>query len=253
MTNHLSFDDWVGALFERHLADLEFAEVRRALTALSSLYVERRERMQRKDAFAGAGKRAAFALYYGPVHFLAVREIVGALDGGRDPPRQLVDLGCGSGAAGAAWATLGAPRPKLIGVERAAWAAQEARWCYRTFGLAARVARADLLEQSLPGRSGAVLLAYTANELSAPDRERLLPTLLRAAERGARVLVVEPIARRMAPWWSDWAEAFGAAGGRNDEWRVAAVLPSRLRLMARGAGLKPGRLSARSLWLPGGP
>ncbi len=122
----------------------------------------------------------------------------------------------------------------------------------RHFGLEARVARADLLDQSLPGRSGAVLLAYTANELSAPDRERLRPTLLRAAERGARVLVVEPIARRMAPWWSDWAEAFLAAGGRNDEWRVAALLPSRLRLMARGAGLKPGRLSARSLWLPGG-
>ena len=135
--------------------------MRRALTALSSLYVERRERMQRKDAFAGAGKRAAFALYYGPLHFLAVREIVGALDDERDPPRRLVDLGCGSGAAGAAWATLGAPRPKLIGVERAAWSAQEARWCYRVFGLVARVARADLLEHSLPGRFGAVLLAYT--------------------------------------------------------------------------------------------
>lgn len=249
----LSFDDWVEALFERHLTDLRFAEVRRALAALSSLYVERRERMQRKDALGGAGKRAAFALYYGPVHFLAVREIVEALDVGRDPPRRLVDLGCGSGAAGAAWATLAVPRPRVMGVERAGWAAQEARWCYQTFGLEARVARADLLEQSLPGRSGAVLLAYTANELSVPDRERLLPTLLRAAERGARVLVVEPIARRMAPWWPDWAEAFSAAGGRSDEWRVAGVLPSRLRLMGRGAGLEPGRLSARSLWLPGGP
>ncbi len=226
--------------------------MRRALTALSSLYVERRQRIGRKDAFAGVGKRAAFALYYGPVHFLAVREIVAALDAGRDPPRQLVDLGCGSGAAGAAWATLRAQRPSVRGVERAGWAAQEARWCYRAFGLEARVARSDLLEQRLPGRSGAVLLAYTANELSQPQRERLLHRLLDSAERGARVLVVEPIARGVAPWWPSWAEAFGAAGGKDHEWRIAADLPKRLKLVARGAGLDPGRVRARSLWLSGG-
>ena len=63
----------------RHLAELTFAEVRRALQALSSLYVERRERLAEGAAFDGAGKRAAFALYYGPMHFLLVREIVRAL------------------------------------------------------------------------------------------------------------------------------------------------------------------------------
>ena len=67
------------ALEARHLAELTFAEVRRALQALSSVYVERRGRMAEGAVFDGAGKRAAFALYYGPMHFLLVREIVRAL------------------------------------------------------------------------------------------------------------------------------------------------------------------------------
>ena len=67
------------ALEARHLSELTFAEVRRALQALSSLYVERRGRMAEGAALDGAGKRAAFALYYGSMHFLLVREIVRAL------------------------------------------------------------------------------------------------------------------------------------------------------------------------------
>ena len=47
----------------RHLSELTFAEVRRGLQALSSLYVERRERLADGAALDGAGKRAAFALY----------------------------------------------------------------------------------------------------------------------------------------------------------------------------------------------
>ena len=70
----------------RHLSELTFAEVRRALQALSSLYVERRERMAEGAVFDGAGKRAAFALYYGPMHFLLVREIVRALGPPAAPP-----------------------------------------------------------------------------------------------------------------------------------------------------------------------
>ena len=79
-----------------------FKEVRHGLQALSSLYVERRERMAGGAALDGAGKRAAFALYYGPMHFLLVREIVRAL--ALRAPRRILDLGCGTGTAGAAWA-----------------------------------------------------------------------------------------------------------------------------------------------------
>ena len=74
------FDNWLSALEARHFADLTFPEVARALRALSSAYVERRGRWQAGAALSGAGKRAAFALFYGPLHYPLVREITGALD-----------------------------------------------------------------------------------------------------------------------------------------------------------------------------
>ena len=69
---------WLAALEARHLRDLTFAEVRRALQALSATYVQQRGRLPGGAALEGAGKRAAFALFYGPLHFLAVREVVRA-------------------------------------------------------------------------------------------------------------------------------------------------------------------------------
>src|SRR5215210_6798605 len=75
------FQRWIAALEARHLADLTFPEVSRALRALSSAYVERRQRLAEGAALAGAGKRAAFALFYGPLHYLLIREIVQALSG----------------------------------------------------------------------------------------------------------------------------------------------------------------------------
>ncbi|MEK6630947.1 MAG: hypothetical protein AABY89_09460, partial [Acidobacteriota bacterium] len=93
---------WLTALEERHMADLRPAEVSRALRALSSAYVERRDRLGRGAALDGAGKRAAFALFYGPLHFLATREIVRALGIADPAPGVITDLGCGTGAAGAA-------------------------------------------------------------------------------------------------------------------------------------------------------
>ena len=89
-------------LEERHLADLRFSEVTRALRALSSAYVERRESaLAEHKALDGAGKRAAFALYYGPLHFLLVQHIVSEL-GASFSAGTVVDLGCGTGVAGAA-------------------------------------------------------------------------------------------------------------------------------------------------------
>ena len=43
--------------------------------------------------------------------------------------------------------------------------------------------------------------------------------------------------------------AFRAAGGRADTWRFKAVLPERMRLMDKAAGLHHQELTARSLWL----
>src|SRR5690349_24627769 len=97
---------WVAALEGRHLADLRFSEVSRALRALSSAYVERRRKLAEGAALAGAGKRAAFALFYGPIHYLLVREIVRVLSVSSLEASTIVDLGCGTGAAGAAWASV---------------------------------------------------------------------------------------------------------------------------------------------------
>ena len=98
------FDNWIADLQARHLADLTFREVSRALRALSATYVERRARIREGAALAGAGQRAAFALFYGPLHYLLVRQIVETLGAVRPRVATLVDLGCGTGAAGAAWA-----------------------------------------------------------------------------------------------------------------------------------------------------
>src|SRR5438552_461247 len=98
------FVHWFQELERRHLANLNFSEVRRAVQALSSLYVERRDRIHSGSAFNGAGKRAAFAMYFSPLHFLLVREIVRALQAHVPGNAAILDLGCGTGVAGAAWA-----------------------------------------------------------------------------------------------------------------------------------------------------
>jgi len=241
------------ALEARHLSELRFAEVRRALQALSSLYVERRERLAQGDALAGAGKRAAFALYYGPLHFLLVREIVRALGPALGPVRHVLDLGCGTGTAGAAWVLEQAPRATLDGIDASGWAVAEARWTLRQLGLRGAVRRDDAANGPWPERPAGILAAFTVNELAAPSRARLLTRLVDAAHAGSAVLVVEPIARRTSPWWPEWAAAFRAAGGREDEWRFRPALPASLALLAKAAGLDAQQLSGRSLSFGGAP
>jgi hypothetical protein len=240
---------WYGALEARHLATLTFPEVRRALQALSSLYVERRERLAQGRALEGAGKRAAFAMFYGPLHFLIVREIVAALHAAEPPVLRVVDLGCGTGSAGAAWALAGGRRPAVTGIDSSGWAVGEAEWNLRTLGLTATVRRGNLVEAVLGSAGEGIVVAYAANELDDRSRAELLSRLIAAHGRGSRVLVVEPIARRPVPFWPAWVEAFRAAGGRADTWRFPAVLPERMKLLDKAAGLDHRELTARSLWL----
>jgi hypothetical protein len=103
----------------------------------------------------------------------------------------------------------------------------------------------------LPRNGSGIVAAFALNELDARDRDGMLPRLLGAARAGARVLVVEPIARGIAPWWDAWRRAFREAGGRADEWRVRADLPPALRLLDRAAGLDHRELIGRSLYADG--
>jgi SAM-dependent methyltransferase len=243
------FPDFFATLEARHRARLTFAEIRRALQALSSLYVERRHRMAKGAAFDGAGKRAALALYYGPMHFLLVREIVRGLGPALRSPRRVLDLGCGTGTTGAAWA-LECDRPARVeGVDSSLWAVSEARWTLGRLGLAGHVERGDAVAAALPRPPAGILAAFTLNELDEGARARLLPRLLRAAESGSIVLIVEPLSRRVSPWWPGWASALHAAGGREDEWRLRLPLPGTLALLARAAGLDAREVTGRSLCL----
>lgn len=250
---------WLEALERRHLTQLTAPEVARALKALSTRYVERRSTLSSGAALDSAGKRAAFALFYAPLHFLAVSEIVRRLPSSIEHVAEIIDVGCGTGAAGAAWAvevhdkkdTLADRHTRVAGFDRHPWAVTEANWTYRQLRLRGRAVQADVRRAAIEGKRGtAIVLAYTVNELLPEVRATLLPKLLAARARGARVLVVEPIARRtVVGWWGAWRLAFEAEGGREQEWRFPFELPARQRDLARSAGLDPREVTARTLYL----
>src|SRR5215208_1298428 len=119
----MGFDEWVAALEQRHLADLRVPEVTRALRALSSAYVERRHVVARGGSLDSAGKRAAFALFYAPLHFLTASHVIISLDAStHPPPSTIVDVGCGTGAAGAARGVAAGCSPVIVGLDRHPWA-----------------------------------------------------------------------------------------------------------------------------------
>jgi hypothetical protein len=240
---------WITELAGRHLERLTLAEIRRGLVALSSLYVERRARLAAGAAFEGAGKRAAYSLFYTPLHFFVVREVVRALDAARPAPKRLFDLGCGTGAAGAAWASQVRGPVRLTGIDRSGWAIDEARWNWRSLGVEGHAERGDLLSLPVAGKGSAVVVAFTANELPEETRAALLLRLRAGARRGAAILVVEPIARRVVPWWDAWAGALAAEGARADAWRFPATLPEPLATLDHAAGLDHSVLTARTLYI----
>jgi hypothetical protein len=244
------FAEWISHLEARHLAELTFPEVSRALRALSSAYVERRRNISEGGALAGTGKRAAFALFYGPLHFLLVEHIARSLPA-TPPVSTVVDLGCGTGAAGAGWAQALAKTPRVVGIDRHPWAVGEAAKTYRAFGITASVRRGDAATAVLPEGPAVVLAAFTLNELEDRPRDALLTRLVDYARRGNRMLVVEPLARAAAPWWKTWQHAVESAGGRADQWRLRTELPPIVAKLDRAAGLDHHEITGRSLWLAG--
>jgi hypothetical protein len=245
-----TFLEWLAALQVRHLSDLRVQEVTRALRALSSAYVQRRSSAISRSLDT-AGKRAAFALFYAPLHLLTTDVVVRALGAETDPPRSIIDMGCGTGVAGVAWALAADGRPHVTGIDRHPWAVEEARWTYRQLRVLGRARAGDLVRLPPLAPGTAVVAAYVLNELPAVGRERLEARLLDAAGRGARILIIEPIARSIAPWWDALAVRIVAAGGRADEWRSPVDLPPSLRVFDKAAGLDHRELTARSLYCPG--
>jgi SAM-dependent methyltransferase len=247
------FDQWLLDAEARHFADLTFPEVSSGLRALSSAYIERRQRLGDGGALDGAGKRAAFALFYGPLHFLLVRAIIQALPGASSGNTTLVDLGCGTGAAGAAWAAACARPPRILGIDRHSWAIGEAARTYRAFGLTARTIRGDITSTEVPKGPVSILAAFALNELADAPRDALMARLFARAVAGDRLLIVEPIAGFVARWWARWRAEAEAIGGRADEWRFRIELPPIVAKLDRAVKLDHRELTGRSLWLAGHP
>jgi hypothetical protein len=241
------FTRWLASLETRHLADFRIAEVTRALRALSSAYVQRRQKLAGGAALSSAGKRAAFALFYGPLHLLTVSHIVRSVGGGT--PTDIFDLGCGTGVGAAAWALCAGTNPHIVGIDRHPWAVEESRHTYRELKLRGHARLGNLNRLPALAPSAAVIAAYLLNELDDDRRRGIEKHVLDAAARGTRVLIVEPIARAVTPWWGETAARMKALGGREDDWRVPVDLPPLLQLLDKSAGLHHQELTARSLYI----
>ena len=258
MTDAVQKDDqeklsqWLAAAERRYLADMRVQEITRALRALSSTYVERRERgtgQRVHRALDTAGKRAAFALYYAPLHFMAVLEAVRALHVTHAALNHITDLGCGTGAAGAGWAIAAGSTPSIIGIDRHPWAVAEARWTFSQLGLKGHAKQGDV-DRLPPARSSeGIVAAYTLNELSDAARAQLEHQLLDRARKGARLLIVEPLARGVAPWWEGPAKRLIELAGRADEWKLTIDAPSIVRLLGTAAGLNYRELRFQTMFL----
>ena len=247
---------WLAAASDRYLADLTMPELTRALRALSSCYVERRSQLASGQALASAGKRAAFALFYGPLHFIIVDRIARELlrAGNAEPSegsrvsRTTLDLGCGTGAAGAAWA-LATGAGRVEGYDINPWAAREARWSYNAIGLRGSTHRVPIDQVRWQKGPADMIAAFVLNELPDETREALRPALFQAAREGHRVLLVEPIARGATRWWADWQRETLLERGRADEWRFRVELPELLGRLDQATGLDHRELTARTLAL----
>lgn len=242
----MNFSTFLTQLEARQLADLRFSEVTPALRALSSTYVERRDSaLADHKALDGAGKRAAFALYYGPIHFLLIQHIVREI-GAAFKPGTVVDLGCGTGVGGAAVATSVTPPLRVLGIDTHPWTLEEARFTYKAFGLHSDVRRAHAARTRFPAGTSAVVAAFVVNELKDADRDALLDQIKTSK---VSTLIVEPISQRISPWWDQWAEEFVGMGGRADLWKARIEPPPIVKRLAKAAGLRPDMLTARSLFV----
>ena len=242
-------DKWFEALQARHLSELEWPEVTRALRALSSAYVQRRAKLASGAALDGRGKRAAFALFYGPLHFASVAGVLAQLRAAGEPTcpdTAIIDAGSGTGAGGAAWALACGRTPRVTGFDVHPWAVTESAWTYRFFGIDGAAHRGDLARARFdPGAS--IVAAYTLNEIPEPARRRVLDAALTS---NRALLVVEPISRAVTPWWDEAAAEVRKRGGRADDWKLPLDMPERWRLLDRAAGFRRDHLTARSMWIP---
>jgi hypothetical protein len=249
---------YLDVLEHRHLANLTRQEFTRAVRALSARYVERRGQLPTRSPLDTAGKRAAFGLFYAPLHMITVEAAVAAVAASSRPSR-IIDLGCGTGVCSAAWAlALPEPRPIIEGCDLHPWALDEARWNWRTLALRGRAVRMDAvaaMERTVKGHAPlmgtGIVAGWTVNELAAPARTRLLELLVLAVTRGASFLMMEPLSRAVTPWWDEWVRAFEPHGVASGDHKFDVRLPPRLAEFSDAAGFSKDTLGARVMFVHG--
>jgi len=236
-------DEWIAGALER-AAPLTFSEVRKGVQALSQRYVERRDP---GDALASPAKRAAFAAYFAPLHLATAYGVASALpEHVFAGAQRIVDLGAGSGAAGAGVAlALGSTTP-VVALDRSGFALAEARRTHAVFGLRGEVQRAQL-PLGIPklARGEVAVLGWFLNECDEAARERVLGALERSLAAGARVLLLEPLAGRAVPWWDQVAARFATLGCASGSVRWTMQRPDFVARMDKAAHLDHRALGAR--------
>ncbi len=242
----------------RHSPPLEFREIRRGVQALSSLYLERRAGADLASrASEGAGKRAALATYYAPLHFLATCYALASLQTEPQaigvaswpaPPLRIWDLGCGTGAVGAALARAFEPSPEVMAIDRSGFALREARHTYRALGVFGRTRRGRL-PTALPKPKAGDLWAFgfALNEFDETARAATLSALDEALSCGVLLFVIEPLAGPVTPWWKEWCEGLAPHGVEARLTKRSIARPEWLGRLDRASGLNHRVVGARFL------
>ena len=97
---------------------------------------------------------------------------------------------------------------------------------------------------------GIIVAGWSLNELEAPDRIGVLERLYPHLQKGAGLLVLEPLSRRVSPWWSAVVGELERVGGREAE--LTGPLPSVewIQRLDQATGLDHRRAKCRGLWVP---
>jgi len=221
------FARWIARLEARHLAELTFPEVSRALRALSSTYVERRQKLAEGAALSGAGKRAAFALFYGPIITCWSAHTCERCLTPTGAVSTVSTLAAALEPQDAAWASACKQSPHIVGIDRHPWHTRRGRRDVSRVRLTASTRQGDVATASLPKGSYRAPCGVTLNEMSELRATRV-DAARRSRQQGDRVLIVEPIAGSSRDGGT-LARRRRSSRGRADEWRVRADLPADCR------------------------
>ena len=141
----------------------------------------------------------------------------------------------------------------MLALDRSAWALAEARQSFRLLGVRGRTRRVEL-PAGLPrlGAGDLVTAGYVLNELPPAAREQLMVAFARALGAGARLLVLEPLARGISPWWDNSVRRLAPAGAEAAlfKWRIER--PAWIERLDDASGLDHREIGARVIWGPAG-